>query len=215
MLESGHADLATSQEPFSPPPIFDDRVIAQLNEIVMGKQAETQDNLWLLQTDPAYFHSVASYWAENNLHAASGAKTQDKIREQDLANRVICYSVTQVREWQDIGEELCNVRRQYKTHQQQIKSGQPLPTPYDRALCALWLRVSSILNHKATHVEELVFVSPAWKSMWEVLPHLSQGPQVALQAQDSKAVDPKTMYKSERHTFLSRSSWRCARTWIS
>ena len=42
-------------EPFSPPPTFNVRTIDQLIEIVIGKQAETQDHLRLLQTDSTYF----------------------------------------------------------------------------------------------------------------------------------------------------------------
>ena len=36
-------------------------MIDHLMDIVTEKRAEAQDNLWLLQTDPAYFHSIAVY----------------------------------------------------------------------------------------------------------------------------------------------------------
>ena len=49
------ANFMDVQDPFSPPPLFNEDMIDQLMEIVTDKRAESQDNLWLLQTDPAYF----------------------------------------------------------------------------------------------------------------------------------------------------------------
>ena len=160
------------------------------------KQAETQDNLWLLQTDPAYFHEFASYWNEYNVGTVSGAKMTKDAKAHALEGRVMCYSVTQALDWNHLAEELRYVRQQYEAHHKYIKLGQPLPESYDRAIGSLQLLVINRLIYKSTHLKGLTLVSPAWKSMWKVDPKLS-GVQTCVERKDGGVINYRQIYKSD------------------
>lgn len=112
-------------------------MINQLMEIVQEKQAESQDHLWLLQTDPTYFHELLSYWKNHNVGTLPGSKMTKEQQANTVEGRVIFNSVTQAQEWNDFAAELKYVRQVYITHKQDIKPGSPLPETYDRALGGL------------------------------------------------------------------------------
>lgn len=120
-------------------------MLDQLMEVVQEKQAETQDHLWLLQTDPAYFHDFASYWREYNVGTISKSTMTKDAQIHFLEGRVICYSVTQAQEWNDFAEELQHVREQYSVHHKDIKPGLLLPETYDRALGGLLILAINML----------------------------------------------------------------------
>jgi len=112
-------------------------MIDQLMEVIREKQLETQDHLWLLQTDPTYFHESISYWKEYNVGTVPGSNMTKDQKAHLVEGRVICDSVTQTQDWNDFAEELQHVRQQYIAYQKDIKPGSPLPEPYDPALGAL------------------------------------------------------------------------------
>ena len=170
MLTVVDANLVDAQEPFSPPPLFNEDTISQLMEIVTEKRAESQDNLWLLQTDPNYFYDITLYWSQHNLGRVSGARPKKAVINQYLGGRVLLYATNQVGEWNLIEEQLRQVQQQFKQNKADIKSGHLLPEQYDRAVGALVLVLYNILQHKATHINELRVTSPAWISRWETLP---------------------------------------------
>ena len=163
------ANLMNVQEPFSPPPLFNEDTIDQLKEIVTEKVAESQDNLWLLQTDPAYFYDITLYWNQHNTSRISGARPEKAAVHQFLWGRVLFYAISQVREWYFIEEQLHQVQQQFKLNKAAIKPGQKLPEQYDRAVGALVLVLFNIMQHKSTHIHELRFTSPAWISKWEAV----------------------------------------------
>ncbi|KAL8945974.1 MAG: hypothetical protein Q9222_007569 [Ikaeria aurantiellina] len=158
------------KEPFSSPPVFNLHTIDQLLEIVSDKQAEAHDHLWLLQTDPAYFHDFASYWNEYSVGNIAGSKMSKDEKLHALEGRVLQYSATQALDWNQLAEELQYVRQEYRAHHKKIRCGCPLPESYDRALGALQLLVINRLIHKCHHVGELAFASPAWRSMYKINP---------------------------------------------
>jgi len=120
-------------------------MINQLMEIVQEKQAETQDHLWLLQTDPTYFYELISYWKNYNVSTLSGSKMTKDQQANLVEGRVIFNSVAQAQEWNDFAAELQYVRDLYIAHKQDIKSGSPLPESYDRALGGLMIVAISAL----------------------------------------------------------------------
>ena len=183
-------------EPFSFPPIFNRRTIDQLIEIVSEKQAETQDSLWLLQTDPGYFHDFASYSKEYNLGTINGAEMNQDARARALTGRVICYPIAQVQEWNCLAEELHHVRQEYEAHKDMIKAGQPLPEAYDRALGSLLFVIQSRLKAKANHLKELAFTSPAWKGMWQIHECLNKD-DTLLKRKDGRIIDFREIYKTD------------------
>lgn len=176
-------------------------------DIVTEKRAEAQDNLWLLQTDPAYFHSLAVYWRDHNEYNIPRAERPKAAINQFLGGRVIYYSITLVREWEDIEDQLRAVKEQYEVNKAAIRPGHALPVQYDRALGGLGLLVYNHWSHKATHMRELAFVSEAWKSKWEVIPGLRNGKEVAIRPKKGcdSMMSSKDNYKSDRILFCLRA----------
>lgn len=86
----------------------------QLIDVVSEKVAEAQDNLWLLQTDPAYFHWTASYWNKHDIGNFPGAKISKASLKQALGSRMIIGSPSNVLAWQDIFSILVDVKRKRK-----------------------------------------------------------------------------------------------------
>jgi len=158
----------------------------QLVQIVSEKQMEAKDHLWLLQTDPAYFHEVAAYCHKYNLSTISGANIKKDANLHNLGGRIVVYSITQLQDWEFLSEELRNVRMQFETHREAIKPGRHLPEAYDQALGRLECVVINRLTHKSNHMNEQFFVSPAWRSKWKVGEHLGDGSVGAL-------LDPRGM----------------------
>ncbi|KAL8836359.1 MAG: hypothetical protein Q9170_002932 [Blastenia crenularia] len=187
-------------EPFTAPPVFNLRTISQLIEIVSEKQAETQDHLWLLQTDPAYFQMFAQYWNQYNLGTIAGSKMTKDAKLNALETRVMHYSVTQAQSWNHLLEELQIVRKEYLVHHKNIRCGHPLPASYDQALSSLQLLVINYLIGKSTHVYELAFVSPAWRSMYVVDPQIGDG-RTAVRRKDGGVFNPRETYKSDHIRF--------------
>ncbi len=118
-------------------------------EILQEKQAETQDHLWLLQTDPTYFYELISYWKTYwktyNVGTLSGSKITKDQQANLVEGRVVFNSVAQAQEWNDFAAELQYVRHLYIAHKQDIKPGSPLPESYDRALGGLMIVAISVL----------------------------------------------------------------------
>lgn len=113
-----------------------------------------------------------------------------------LEGRIMCYSVTQAQDWDNLAEELQYVQQEYQAHKGSIKPGRNLPESYDRALGCLVLLVINCLINKATHVKELTFVSPAWKSMWQVEPELS-GKETCMRRKDGRMINFKEIFKTD------------------
>ena len=90
------------------------------------------------------------------------------VKANVLEGRVIVYSITQVQDWNHLSEELHYVRQQCKVYHENIRTSQPLPIAYTAALDCLHVLVVSSLIDKACHLGEPTYVSPAWRSMWQV-----------------------------------------------
>ena len=156
-------------QPFSPPPIFNNTTIDELLEIVSRKQAETQDHLWLLQTDCTYFHNCACYWKEHNT-TAFGVRAEPKSTTADAFGiRLICSPLWHVLEWQHLAENLRSVRQVYEARREDIAVGQPLPKDYAEALEYLQTLVLVVLEDRIFQLKELTIVSPHLRSKWEVV----------------------------------------------
>ncbi|KAL8692228.1 MAG: hypothetical protein Q9218_002704 [Villophora microphyllina] len=195
------AQISYYSDPFSSPPTFDDCTIDQLTEIVSDKKTEAQDTLWLLQTDPAYFHAVAFLTAERDIGDFPGAQMPKTSRGHPLASRVTFWPIVQVLEWQRLEKELLNVRREYHAHSKDIEPGQPLPRLYGLALGALWINVMSDLSRRACHLRELVTGAPAWKHMYEAVPEESNRTETLLRRKDEFEITLAECYKSDRIYF--------------
>lgn len=189
-------------EPFSPPPVFNDSTIDQLIELVSGKQAETQDNLWLLQTDPAYFHQTLSYWSTYTTDTMPGSSTKDDERAHALGDRVMHSSFFQAQSWKHLAEELHHVRREYKAGYADIKTDRQLPEAYDRAVGSLSLLVMNLMVAKAAELKELSYTSPSEHSKWKIVPQLTYNTGIAVvERRDGSALSHMKMYKADHILF--------------
>ena len=140
-------------------------MIDRLINIASEKKAESQDHLWLLQTDPAYFYEFASYWNEFNLGALPGSSWTQDTKAQFLESRTTREPFAHVQCWNILTEELQHVRQEYVAYSQSIEPGHPLPESYDRALGCLTLATMNLLRFKVTGLNELSWVAPAWRSL--------------------------------------------------
>lgn len=171
-------------------------------EIVTEKWAESQDNLWLLQTDPTYFYDITLYWSQHNISCFSGARTKKAVVNQYLGGRVLLYAINQAGEWHLIEEQLRQVQQQFKQNKADIKPGQQLPEQYDRAVGALVIVLYSILQHRVSHINELCVLSPAWISRWEAVPgSRSSGSQMKIdlpiRPKEGSVPNSRDNYKSD------------------
>ena len=173
-------------------------------DIVTEKRAESQDNLWLLQTDPAYFYDLTIYWSQHNASCVSGARSEKAAINQYLGGRVLFYAIHQVGEWHLVEEQLRKVQQQFKQNKADIKPGQLLPEQYDRAVGALFLVLFNIMQHRATHINELCFISPAWISQWETEPELSGSNtfrNLPMRKKNRRRPDFREVYRSDHILF--------------
>lgn len=185
------------QEPFSAPPAFDECLIDQLLEIVSEKHAEATDDLWLLQTDPGYFHDFANYWREYKVDNLSGANTTKDTKLRYLESRVFLEPVHKIHHWTLLDEHLRCVKSEFITYRKAIGPGQQLPETYKRSLEYLKLLVIGLLVKKLTELKELLFVSPAWRSIWKVDTELGDS-QVVYSLKSGLRIDLLEMYKRDR-----------------
>lgn len=194
-------------QPFSPPPVFNTTTIDELLEIVSGKQAETQDHLWLLQTDCRYFYNLACYWKENSYDAAFGAKAGlGNIKSSAFGIRLICTPLRQVLEWQHLAEELHLVRQAYTAQRKDIVVGQALPKDYAMSLEKLQRLVLAILEDRVFQLKELTIVSPHWRSKWEEVGELglSEGAFVKMKMKTDGSKNNSQLHKKD-HVLLCLS----------
>ncbi|KAL8864826.1 MAG: hypothetical protein Q9174_007205, partial [Haloplaca sp. 1 TL-2023] len=147
--------LSYYNEPFAPPPTFNISTIKSLLELTTEKRSEAQDHLWLLQTDPSYFHSIATYWSENNRTKLPGAPWTEHEALNCLADRIVRYSFTQALDWSIITDELQYILAQYEIHHKDIGPGRPLPPAYEAAVGSLLHYTNSSIRQKARHLQEL------------------------------------------------------------
>ncbi|KAL8966046.1 MAG: hypothetical protein Q9183_003546, partial [Haloplaca sp. 2 TL-2023] len=189
--------LSYYNEPVAPPPPFNSSTIKTLLELTTEKGAEAQDHLWLLQTDPSYFHSIASYWNENNRTKVPGARIDPKKTLNCLADRIVRYSVTQALDWQIITDELEYVLIQYEAHQQDIGPGKPMPKQYEAAVGGLLHYTNTAIRKKARHLRELAYISPAWRPMWRFNTEYSDGKTDILSLKNGKELVPDDLYKKK------------------
>lgn len=117
--------------------------------------------MWLLQTDPAYFHEHATYWKEYNISTLSGCKHTKAQKANYLAGRMMRGPITQAQGWDSLVKQIKEVKRKYQKNAAKIRPGHALPESYDRALGFLFFIVTNLLNYKAGALAELTCVSPA------------------------------------------------------
>ncbi|KAI4196094.1 MAG: hypothetical protein LQ350_006791 [Teloschistes chrysophthalmus] len=194
--------LIASQEPFSPPPLFDNRMIEKLIDVASEKLAEAQDNLWLLQTDPGYFHWIASYWDEHDIGNFPGAQMSKVSMKQALSSRLIVGSISDVMAWQDIFNGMTHVRHKYESHREDIRPGRHLPEQYARTLAALWSLILDLLKMRLPVLQELTLVAPAWKNMWKAVPELSDETTTNFRLKNRDAVHYAEWWKDDRIFYI-------------
>lgn len=147
--------------------------------MVSEKVVEAKDHLWLFQTDPAYFYGIATYWHKNNMTTLPGAEKVKDLRLHNLAGKLVADPIAQLRDWEFLSLGLCTVRQEYETNQGIIEPGSRLPQSYSQAVGQLESMALHLLIGKSWLLKGLLYVSPAWKSMWKVKDYLGNGQQTA------------------------------------
>lgn len=150
--------------PFSPPPSFD---IDIMIEIAQNQASEAQDELWLLQTDPAYFYEVASY------HEAKWSDFTD-LRPFSQAEKYsnIAYIMTlkiaiRARDWQWLLDE-CREVKQLLDSSEKMTLDKHLPPRYSNVLCILRGLLRKNHEYYRKNLMKSVVRSEAFRKTFEV-----------------------------------------------
>lgn len=122
------------------PPIFD---INRLIDISKAHIAEAEDELWLLQTDPAYFQLSVKHFTQSRL-----VKDDKRLHDwkQNIAMTAWIQPLGQLCSWEWILEEVEHVKAQYLKFRDNINLGDPLPPKFGFALASLELLLINMLQ---------------------------------------------------------------------
>lgn len=119
--------------PFSAPPKYD---LNEIRQIVRAKLAETQDHLWLLQTDPAYFHQSLTEYDSHRIERVrnNSQNINTEFIYDSVVGDVVGEAVDNVITWGHLERQLTQVEKTYMANQHEITAGMPLPKEYEEAL---------------------------------------------------------------------------------
>ncbi|KAL8833660.1 MAG: hypothetical protein Q9170_004146 [Blastenia crenularia] len=179
--------------PFSSPPSFDiDRMI----EIAQNQATEAQDELWLLQTDPAYFHERAKYHESRWGDFAKLYRLTKRRKYSNIAFVMTIKALIRARDWQWILEECQDVKQLLDSCVDDIGMERSLPLRCSNALVALTMLLrKNEFNYKG-NLNRCLLRSEGFGSMFE-LTHIGDLSKPAW-AFGYDLRDPKTLYKRDR-----------------
>lgn len=161
-------------QPWSKPPAFDiDTIIA----IARSQVDETQDQLWLLQTEPTTFLEQALLLEKIWLYNLPGVDGWSNSRKyQEIARILIYQQYANAREWKWVLEECENVKYEYGKSWDPVRVGKPLFWKYEKALGSLELLLLHCLNSGSRlDLQQDLASAPSFKDYWEVT-EITEGP---------------------------------------
>ena len=186
-----------ASQPFYSPPKFD---IDSITEIAENQACEAHDELWLLQTDPAYFYERAKY-QEASWH--QGIPKLDTVRKpthtESYSN--ICFIMTikvllRARNWQWLFEECRHVKAILDQHAKEIRLDKPLPARCNFALCSLHIMLRQNREYHKLNLFKALQRSRTFNSMFK-LTHVAV-PNATTFGYGFDIRDEGTLYKRNR-----------------
>ena len=127
-----------TQRPYSTPPSFD---IDAMIEIVETKAMEAADELWLLQTDPDYFHELMRRhereWFDSIPRVQDLKSFSPKDKADNIGYIMTVKMVIQARDWGWVLEECQTLKKFMGGSAANTRAGDLLPPEYTRGLCGL------------------------------------------------------------------------------
>ena len=179
-------------------PVFD---VDRLVSISQARLAESEDHLWLLQTDPAYFQM----FIKNETQGRIFKENDPEIWNRNVALNAWVESVGKMQSWRWVVQEVERMRAQYLKFRDSIHVGERLPSKFEFAMASLELLLINLLLHRT-------------KSLGMLLPHMiafqdlykhdySQRDQVIITIDLKKTGSTREMfYKDPLHWCLTQMS---------
>ncbi|KAF2126717.1 hypothetical protein P153DRAFT_254026, partial [Dothidotthia symphoricarpi CBS 119687] len=146
-------------QPFMPAPKLD--LDASLVE-VQARRDNVGDQLWLLQTEPAYFRRYIGLVRQ--LPGSEMLYSQNAMKEITLAE--IKAMVEMYWFWQGILVELEHTRHMYRVFRDHIAPGSPLPPKVNFALGALEALLVQGIDKRGKQLQALLRARPAFYHMY-------------------------------------------------
>lgn len=158
-----------NQQPYSAPTRFE---IDTMIEIAETKAAEAGDELWLLQTDFAYFHELMKRheceWLDSVPRMEEVKKFSPKDKMNNIGYTMTVKVVIQARDWQWLLEKCQTVKGKMIQPEAKPRVGEPLPVEYERALCGLQYLLRKAQSWYQDSLSRLFLKSQAFQSITEV-----------------------------------------------
>ena len=131
--------------PFSDPSIFP---IKHLISITKDRQAEAEDELWLIQTDPSYLlRRIRSFEKHSHRQIRGNIRSRETIKLGEIVSDIIWKPAHDYVQWNAILQQLSVLQGLRKKHESTIRSATSLPTAYDIAISSFCVMAKSMQNN--------------------------------------------------------------------
>ncbi|KAG7004398.1 hypothetical protein G7Y79_00025g056840 [Physcia stellaris] len=188
---------ARLNSPFTNPSKFDMDIIIEIAE---SQTSEIQDDLWLLQTEPDFFHDRAKYheasWSDKEI----GHTRLRSISTTEIHNN-IAYFLTigvleKARDWQWLLEECRAVKQIHEIHETQPVVDSQLQECYERSLSCLRVLLNRAWQIYQTKLTRALVRSEAFRSAFTTVDAVHTGPRGWLSRH--KVQDENTFHERDR-----------------
>ena len=182
--------------PYSFPPKFD---VNLLIDIAEARTAEAQDELWLLQTDSAYFHDRARYhearWFDK-VPCADAVQFTAREKLDNIAYIMTIKPLLQARDWQWLLEGCQAVKAEMVKPETKIDWGRPLPPLYESALGSLQLLLEKAYTYYQVDLKRYMLKFPQFRQVFKT----TGGGKTAVTGpyQTVEVRDYATLYEKDR-----------------
>jgi hypothetical protein len=120
-------------------PVFD---VDRLVSISRARLAESEDHLWLLQTDPAYFQM----FIKNETQGRIFKENDPELWNRNVALNAWIDPVQNMLTWRWVVQEVEHMRAQYLKFRDSIHVGERLPSKFESAMASLELLLINLLQ---------------------------------------------------------------------
>ena len=146
--------------------------LESLNEVASIYASEAQDELWLLQTDIAYFHERLSYyescWYDTVGDLAGASHEIRKTKYDNIAYLLTIKPAQRAQIWQWIAAQTNTALVIREECGDAINIGKPLPQVLHRALWRLGSLLEKTLEGRQDDLHRLIMRSPAFSSQFQL-----------------------------------------------
>jgi hypothetical protein len=155
-----------ASQPFSAPPQFN---IDTLLETATSMAAETQDELWSLQTNPEYFFERASYYEGHWYDSVQelGEDYTDRLKYDNVGYIMTLNVLYKARDAQWLVDECQAAKKEFLDCELDIEVGRPLPSAYEYALASLHAGLMRKRLLAQDSLGRLVTRSPHFRSIFQ------------------------------------------------